>query len=153
MTWVWLAAAVGFGSALIPVISIEAYLAALGGAHTQVGLLTLALSAAVGQTLGKAVLYVLAAHATDLPWLRRKTQTESWQRGYARWHARAEHHPWRTGGLVFVSAFSSLPPLYLLTVIAGQLRFGLPGFLAATFAGRWLRFVALLNGVSWLLAG
>ena len=70
---------VGFGSAVLPIINIEAYLGALGAVATSTTAMVVAISAAaaVGQTIGKVVLYYAAEWAMRLPWIRRKTSTPS----------------------------------------------------------------------------
>jgi membrane protein YqaA with SNARE-associated domain len=43
-------------------------------------------------------------------------------------------------GLVFVSAASGFPPLYLLSIAAGTLEFPLREFIIFGFVGRFIRF-------------
>jgi CDP-diacylglycerol--glycerol-3-phosphate 3-phosphatidyltransferase len=66
---------VGFGSAVLPFINIEAYLGALGAAVTSTTpmVVAIAAAAAVGQTIGKVVLYYAAEWAMNLSWIKRKT--------------------------------------------------------------------------------
>ena len=54
--------------------------------------------------------------------------------------------------VLVVVCFFSLPlwPLYLLTVIAGQLRFRLSSFLAMVFMGRLTRFLIMLSSLDYL---
>ncbi len=53
--------------------------------------------------------------------------------------------------ILFVSASVGLPPLAIMAVIFGQLRFNRWWFCITTGAGRTLRFAAVLGGVSWLV--
>ena len=149
MEWAW-GAVVGLLSAVVPVISIEAYLVAVANSVHGTAAIVHAIAAATGQTVGKAILYWLSVRATTLPWFRRKISSDKWQRSYDLWRARIEAHPWSTSLLVLVSAFISIPPLYLLTVIAGQLRFRLSSFLAMVFMGRLTRFLIMLSSLDYL---
>ena len=61
---------VSFGSAVLPFVNIEAYLAAVGAAVDGGVLWGIAAAAAVGQTAGKVLLYYAAEWAMNLPWLQ-----------------------------------------------------------------------------------
>ena len=76
---------VAFGSALLPFVNIEAYLAAVGAAIRDVGVWEVAAAAAIGQTAGKVVLYYAADWAMRLPWIRKKMATPKWTTSYERW--------------------------------------------------------------------
>lgn len=136
--------AVAFVSAWVPFIPIEAYLLALLS-RTSVTPGWMAIAAAAGQTTGKALIFLSA---------RGIVRSER----ILRWRAKREHRnaarwgSWVTtkmdgkGGLpvVFLSAVVGMPPLLLLTVIAGGSRMSLTGFIAVTAVGRWIRFFLVL---------
>lgn len=143
---------VGFASALLPFVNIEAYLAAVGAALQDVGIWAVAAAAAVGQTAGKVTLYFAADWAMDLPWIRRKMATPKWHASYERWRLRVEHHPGQTGALLFASASLGFPPLYVMAVLAGQLKVKLWLFVSTCLVGRYLRFLAMLGGASWIVS-
>ena len=143
---------VGFASALLPFVNIEAYLAAVGAALQDVGIWAVAAAAAVGQTAGKVTLYFAADWAMNLPWIRRKMATPKWHASYERWRLRVEHHPGQTGVLLFASASLGFPPLYVIAVLAGQLKVRLWLFVSTCLVGRYLRFLVMLGGASWLVS-
>ena len=142
--------ALGFNSALVPVINIEAYLA-VRAAVTQVDAVWgLALVAALGQMVGKLIWYQIGASSLGWGWVRRKIEKPKVAARLELWRSRAHQRPVLAGSLVFVSAVVGLPPFAVLAVVAGQLRMSLPLFLGLGLVGRWLRFVGVLGGVSWL---
>ena len=142
---------VAFASALLPFVNIEAYLAAVGAAVHHVGIWWVAGAAAVGQTAGKVCLYLASDWTMRLPWLRRKMATPKWQASYARWRTRVEERPTQTGLLLFASASLGFPPLYVMAVLAGQLRVRMWLFVSTCLSGRFLRFLVILGAADWLV--
>jgi membrane protein YqaA with SNARE-associated domain len=142
---------VAFASALLPFVNIETYLAAVGAAVKDVGIWWVAGAAAVGQTVGKVCLYFAADWTMNLPWLKRKMATPKWQASYARWRTVVEERPTQTGLLLFASASLGFPPLYVMAVLAGQLRVRLWLFVSTCLVGRYLRFAVFLGGANWLV--
>lgn len=140
----------GFTSALVPVINIEAYLAIREAVSEVDSLWTLALAAASGQMAGKLLWYQLGASSLTWGWVRRRAEKPKARARLEVWRARTHQRPVVAGGLVLVSAFSGLPPFAVLAVLAGQLRMSLAIFLSLGLIGRWLRFAAVLGGMSWL---
>ncbi len=141
--------ALGFASALVPVVNIEAYLG-IRAAVSDGSVWLPALTAAVGQMLGKVVWYSLGASSLDWAWVRRRLDKPRARARLELWRARTHQRPGFAGALVLVSAYAGLPPFAVLAVVAGQLRMGLVLFLTLGLAGRWLRFATLLGGVAWL---
>lgn len=142
--------AIGFTSALFPLVNIEAYIsvrAALSGVGP-VWLLSFA--AALGQMGGKYLWYRLGASSLSWGWVRRKIDKPSQRARLELWRRRTDSRPFLAGCLVFVSAVVGLPPFAVLSVVAGQLGMHLALFLGVGLAGRWLRFAAILGGVGWL---
>lgn len=144
-------AVVAFGSAVIPFINIEAYLAAVGAAVQHVGVYWVAAAAAVGQTAGKVTLYYAADGVMRLPWVRKKMATPKWAESYSRWSTRIHERPNRTALLLFASASLGFPPLYVMAVLAGQLRVRLWLFVSMCLSGRYLRFLVILGAADWLV--
>ncbi|MET0838991.1 MAG: VTT domain-containing protein [Marmoricola sp.] len=142
---------VALGSAVIPFINIEAYLAAVGAAIQEVGVWWVALAAAVGQTAGKVMLYYAADWAMNLPWIKKKMSTPKWEQSYARWSKRIQEHPAQTGVLLFASASIGFPPLYVVAVVAGQLKVQIWLFVSTCLVGRYLRFLAILGAADWIV--
>ena len=140
----------GFASALLPIINIEAYLAVRAAVTDTGSLWTLTFVAAVGQMLGKLIWYKVGASSLGWGWVRRRVERPKAQARLALWQSRTHQRPVLAGGLVFASALLGIPPFAILAVLAGQLRMNLTLFLTLGFVGRWLRFVAVLGGVAWL---
>lgn len=140
----------GFASALVPVINIEAYLALLAAVSEVGSVWVLALTAAVGQMFGKLLWYRIGASSLGWGWVRRKVEKPKAMARLELWRARTHQRPVVAGALVFVSAVTGLPPFAVLSVVAGQLRMNLTLFLGLGLLGRWVRFAVVLGGVSWL---
>jgi len=142
---------VALGSAVIPFINIEAYLAAVGAAIQDVGVWWVAGAAAVGQTAGKVALYYAADWAMRLPWIKRKMATPKWKESYERWAKRVQERPNETAVLLFASASLGFPPLYVMAVLAGQLKVNISLFVATCLIGRYIRFLVILGAADWFI--
>lgn len=142
--------AIGFASALVPLINIETYLGVRASVATVDAVWLLAFVAAVGQMIGKLIWYQLGASALSWGWVRRTVERPKNAARLELWRRRTHDRPVLASGLVLVSAFGGLPPFALLAVVAGQLRMSLPLFLVIGLIGRWLRFAAVLGGAAWL---
>jgi membrane protein YqaA with SNARE-associated domain len=142
----------GFASALVPVVNVEAYLAVRAAVSEVSSVWTVALMVAAGQMAGKLVWYYLGASSLDWGFVRRKLDKPKAQARLALWRTRTRDRPVLAGALVLVSAVGGIPPFAVLAVVAGQLRMNLMLFVTLGLAGRWLRFAAVLGGVSWLEA-
>lgn len=142
--------AVGVASALIPVINIEAYIAAIGAVGDSYGLWPVSLVAGAGQTLGKVCWYEAGRSSMRWPPIQKRMSSPSWQRQYDKVKRRTDEKPWVGVGLLFLSAVVGIPPLAIMAVLAGQLKFNRFWFFVTTFIGRALRFAAVLGGVSYL---
>lgn len=140
----------GFLSALVPIINLEAYLAVRAAVADIDMVWLLAFVAAVGQMIGKLIWYQLGASSLNWAWVRRKVDKPKARERLELWRERTHERPVLAGALVLLSALVGLPPFAVLAVVAGQLRMSLPLFLTLGLAGRWLRFAFVLGGVSWL---
>ncbi|HJR37523.1 MAG TPA: VTT domain-containing protein [Nocardioidaceae bacterium] len=143
--------AIGFASALIPLINIEAYLGLRAAVADIDQVWLLGFVAAAGQMLGKVIWYYIGASSLEWGWIKRRIERPKAQQRLVQWRTRTDERPVFAGGLVFVSALTGLPPFAILAVLAGQLRMNLTLFLVLGLVGRWLRFVAVLGGVEWLI--
>lgn len=142
---------VAFGSAVIPFINIEAYLAAVAAAIQDVGVWWVAAAAAAGQTAGKVALYYAADWAMRLPWIKRKMATPKWAESYARWSLHIKQHPNQTAAILFASASLGFPPLYVMAVLAGQLKVNITLFVTTCLVGRYIRFLVILGAADWFI--
>lgn len=142
--------ALGFASALFPLVNIEAILGVRAAVAEVEGIWLLALVAAVGQMVGKIIWYYLGASALNWGWIRRKVEQPKNAARLETWRDRTHDRPVIASLLVFVSAASGVPPFAILSVLAGQLRMNLLLFCVIGLVGRWLRFVAVLGGAEWV---
>lgn len=140
---------IGFASALVPLINIEAYLGVRASLASLDSVWLLSLVAAVGQILGKLVWYYIGASALSWGWVRRRVEKPKNLARLELWRRRTHDRPVLAAALVWVSAFTGFPPFAVLAVLAGQLRMSLPLFVVVGLLGRWLRFAVVLGGAAW----
>ena len=146
----WSVFGASIGSALLPLINIEAILvvAVSQSPGATWGLVT---AATVGQMLGKVLWYWGGMNVDRAPWVHRQLQKPKAEASLRKWHERAEGRPWFTAGLLFVSAAIGLPPYAVTAVLAGILRVPFWIFFVTGLVGRGLRFWAVVSGTSSLL--
>jgi membrane protein YqaA with SNARE-associated domain len=128
-----------FGSALMPWLNGEALLLAFSAtARSWSDLASLVVATTAGQMLGKCVLFVLARGASQRFVRGHDDRVERWRRRIG------DSSP-AALAIVFVSSAVSVPPFYVVTMLAGAsgMRFG--GFVAAGALGRLVRFAALVS--------
>jgi membrane protein YqaA with SNARE-associated domain len=140
-------------SGLVPVLNIEVYLVGAAVTVDARVLLPMALAAALGQTLGKLPYYYVGRGTISLPWLRRKAATPGrWAERAERWRGKAERRPVWGLGLVALSSFASVPPFFVVAVLAGVVRVNVGLFAAITFVTRTARFLILVYAPAWGLS-
>ncbi len=133
----------GLGSALLPLVNAEAYVVLVSARHPALVLLGLTvLGVALGQTAGKVLLFETGRRARRPAWLGRRTEHRE---PHPRWARLGNllRRP-RTGvPLVISSASLGLPPLAVVSVLAGASGQHRGTFAALCFAGRLVRFAVL----------
>lgn len=137
-------------SALVPILNVEAYLAAVALKANDLGDGELAAVGGVGQGVGKIFWYFAGIHSLKLRWIRQKMETEKWQLSYERWHERIVGRPVLAGTITFTSAVTGFPPLAVIAVLAGTLRMNFAIFMVTVVVGRTIRFWLVLAGVGML---
>lgn len=137
-------------SALVPILNVEAYLAAVAIKAQNLSNWELAAVGGVGQGVGKVIWYLAGIHSLKLRWIRQKMETEKWQLSYARWHERIVGRPVLAGAICLASSVTGFPPLAVIAVLAGTLRMNFPIFVVTVVAGRTIRFWLVLAGVGLL---
>ena len=80
-------------------------------------------------------------------YIQKKMESPGWKRQYDKVKTRIDDRPWVGVALLFASALLGFPPLAIMAVFAGQLKFNPIMFYATVFVGRTLRFAAVLGGV------
>ncbi|MFW6639441.1 hypothetical protein ACOALZ_05295 [Nocardiopsis algeriensis] len=148
-----LAFLVALASGLVPIVNIELYLAGAAVALDDGALTAMALAAALGQTLGKLPYYYAGRGTLTAPWLRRRTRTPGkWAARAETWRRRAEARPVWGAGLLAVSSFASVPPFFVVAVLAGVVRMNVVLFCAITFTTRTARFLVVVLAPAWALS-
>jgi membrane protein YqaA with SNARE-associated domain len=148
--WLW-TFGVSIASALFPLINMEVI---LGGMAATVGdghAFPLALTAGLGQSVGKIVWYEATRRSVETDWVQKKLSGEKIKASYARWQARMDGRPWFAGTIMLVSSFAGVPPLLVMAAVAGALKMRMYVFLPTILVGRTLRFWLVLAGVESLL--
>jgi len=137
-------------SALLPILNVEAYLAAVAIKAHNLSDWQLAAVGGAGQSVGKILWYLAGMESLRIRRIRERMESEKWQAAYERWHARIVGRPMLAGGITFASAVTGFPPLAIIAVLAGTLRMNFPIFMVTVFTGRTIRFWLVLAGVGLL---
>lgn len=146
----WSIFGASIGSALLPVINIEAILA-VAVSQAPSATWALVIAATVGQMIGKTVWYWGGMHLDRAPLVSKHLKKPKAKASLEKWHERAEGRPWFTAGLLLFSALVGFPPYAVAAVLAGVLRVHFVVFLVTGLLGRGLRFWALVAGTTSLL--
>ena len=146
----WSILGASIGSALLPLINIEAILA-VAVSQSPSATWALIVAATVGQMIGKIVWYWGGMRLDRAPFVHKHLEKPKAKASLEKWHERSEGRPWFTAGLLFVSAFLGFPPYAITAVLAGMLRVHFVVFLVTGLLGRGLRFWALVAGTTSLL--
>lgn len=157
LAWLGLTLGVAFGSALLPLVSVEIFLIGLAVQQPHIPWLLLGAAVAIGQVAGKLLYYYAARGDLHLPGFmhRRKERIQTERR--LRWHRRTKRvrmwvealrekchrHPRWMVGTYGLSSVLGLPPFMATSVLAGMVRMSLTAFLGAGLIGRFIRFSAL----------
>jgi len=163
---------VGAVSAVTPFLPVEAYVIGLAVAQSQTVAVAGAVAAAVGQTVGKVVLFYTARGAATSSWLQRLRDrgakeaaeiTAAEQAGeeppggpvkralrpVGRWLKRVNAVGIRLlsgrwgPAVVLLSGAVGIPPLLAIAFYAGTSKMNIRAFVVACLLGRTIRFVAL----------
>ncbi len=137
--------AFSFGSALLPFLNIELYLAGVGIAGG--GALAIAFVAALGQLVGKLIWYYVARLGVESEWAQKKLRRPRVRASYERWSERLSDRPWYAAAIIFAASSVGIPPLLVMAAVAGALKVPLWVFVPTVLIGRTLRFWAILAGV------
>jgi membrane protein YqaA with SNARE-associated domain len=124
-------------SGVVPVVNAELYLiAAVLATGRMYEAVLLALVVAIGQMVGKAVLYRAARGAIDLGEKLSPKRAKQIERA----RSLVERHGSRPLSLIFVSASAGIPPFYVVSLAAGMLAVRFRSFVLVGLAGRAVRF-------------
>lgn len=136
-------------SGIVPVVNAELFLLGVAALTPPSGLWLVVVLATAGQMVAKTFMYLAGAGVFRLPFgTKRKVDLEAVRARVARWRSK--------DALVFVSAAVGLPPFYVISILAGTLRFPYPRFIGFGMAGRFLRFALIVAVPSlgrWVVGG
>lgn len=150
--------AVGIGSALLPIfINAELFVAGLGATvDSRLNLVLVILSLVVATTIGKAFVFQLARQGSrKIRSVERKPPRNAfvaWIRRVSDWLLGLLDRQYVGALTAFVSSLTGIPPLAIVTIMAGASRQPQWLFLTMVFIGRMIQFLAIafvLHQVSW----
>jgi membrane protein YqaA with SNARE-associated domain len=164
--WLGVSLGVAFGSAVLPLVSVEIFVLGLVANHPEIPWLLLGAVVAVGQVTGKLIHYYAARGSLRLPkflhrhrhrepsprrerWAARTKRMRAWTAGVTE---RCHRHPHWMFGTYSVSALVGLPPYMATTILAGLVKMHVGAFMAAGLVGRFVRF-SLLAAAPATMAG
>jgi membrane protein YqaA with SNARE-associated domain len=125
-------------SALLPWLNAEVLVLGLAAMTASPGsLAAVAVLATAGQVTGKSVMYWLARRASFAGSARLTARAEAWR-------LRIGKRPPHPFAWTLLSATVGVPPLYVVTLLAGLARFSFGRFLLAASLGRLVHFGALV---------
>jgi membrane protein YqaA with SNARE-associated domain len=150
--WLCLTFGVAFGSAMVPLISIEIFVIGLVTQQPGISWWWIGLVVAVGQVLGKMFYFLAARGSLHLPaFLKRPEKPDKpLSPRRVKWKARLEwvrvrchRHPHWMFGTHAVSSVVGLPPFMFTTVLAGLAGMSSWLFISTGMIGRFARFSVL----------
>jgi membrane protein YqaA with SNARE-associated domain len=152
LAWLCLTFSVAFGSALLPLISIELFVLGLVTQQPGISWWWIGLAVALGQVLGKMFYFLAARGSLRLPAFLKREEKKAKPLSPRRlkWKARLEwvrvrchRHPHWMFGTHAVSAVVGLPPFMFTTVLAGLAGMSSWLFVSTSVVGRFARFSVL----------
>ncbi len=168
------AIAVGLGAAVLPVfVNAEVYVVAIGATvNSRPFLALLILIHVIATTIGKAFVFQLARKGTNkirmveprpprsafTAFVRRvgrrlaRTRFFRWVKRVNDWLLTLLDRPYSGGLTAFMSSLTGIPPLALVTILAGASKQPQWLFLTMVFVGRLIQFLTiafLLHQVNW----
>ena len=150
--------AVGIGSALLPIfVNAEAYVIAMGATvDNRFNLVVIILVLVIATTIGKAFVFQLARTGSrKINSVERKTPRNrffAWLRTISDRLLGLLDRPYAGALTAFLSSVAGIPPLAIVTIMAGASKQPQWLFLTMVFTGRMIQFLAiafLLHQVSW----
>jgi membrane protein YqaA with SNARE-associated domain len=136
-TW-WSTFGICIVSALVPLVNAELVLLGAVAYAPREMAIPLAGAAALGQMVGKVVMYFVGRGALRLPGQRVR-------RVMAQAEAKLKDRQGMENAIYCTSAFLGIPPYYLVAVTSGMVHYPLPRFVVLGLLGRFARFATLVS--------
>jgi membrane protein YqaA with SNARE-associated domain len=140
----------GIGSALLPIfVNAELYVGALGATvDSRINLVLIILSLVIATTIGKAFVFQLARRGARRVQssVERKPPRNRFFAGLRKvsdWLLGLLDRPYLGALTAFASSLTGMPPLAIVTIVAGASRQPQWLFLTAVFVGRMIQFLAI----------
>lgn len=149
--------AYGFGSAFVPILNAEAYVAVYAVAGPLL-LVLVVLGVSIGQTVGKYVMFEATRRGQHL--MRKRESKREPRNGpiatrVRQWNAqmiRLLDSPRGGAATVLVSASVGLPPLAVVSIVAGASSQRRATFAVCCLVGRLARFAVLAAPIAYVAA-
>ncbi|MCW2750957.1 MAG: hypothetical protein JWR83_2067 [Aeromicrobium sp.] len=142
--------AVGIGSALLPIfVNAELFVGALGATiNSRLNLVLIILVLVIATTIGKAFVFQLARRGARRVQssVERKPPRNRFFSGVRKvsdWLLGLLDRPYLGALTAFASSLTGMPPLAIVTIVAGASRQPQWLFLTAVFVGRMIQFLAI----------
>lgn len=128
---------VGFVSGLVPLINLEVFLLILSPTISKSTLVPVSILSSVSQMLAKSLVFFVGRGMINLSVNKHRKKINAVRQKFLDWKK-------RTDFLIFLSAFIGIPPLYIVSFVAGTLRLSFASFFIIGLIGRFLRFGSIL---------
>jgi membrane protein YqaA with SNARE-associated domain len=128
-------------SAVIPIVNAELYLLGASALAPRAFVPALIIAAALGQMIGKGVMYYAGRGALTIRWARLQRLVASVEERYRRTGADRSA---LGGSVIFLSAAVGFPPLYVVSIACGMFRVPFALFFTVGVIGRLVRFGAIV---------
>ena len=128
---------IGFVSGLIPLINMEVFLLIISPTVSKSTWVPVSILSAVSQMLAKSLVFFAGRGIINLSVNKHRKKIKAVHRKFLAWKK-------RTDILIFVSAFIGIPPLYIVSFVAGTVKLNFASFFIIGLIGRILRFGLIL---------
>lgn len=146
---------VGVVSAIVPLVNAETYVVATR-VSLSAGPLPIVLGVALGQTIGKVLLFLAVRRGKQSRFFKRERRRlreapaggarASFRRFVAALLALVGQKRWGLP-IVLLAAVTGIPPLYAVALLAGATRMRVGWFALMVLIGRFVRFLLVAQGV------
>jgi membrane protein YqaA with SNARE-associated domain len=128
---------VGFIGGILPITTIEFFLLGASLIAPRNSLLLIVVLALIGQMIAKSLFYFAGRGVFKIAIKKNDKKAKKVINRFKKWEN-------KTGTLIFISGFISVPPFYLTSFFAGSFKISYLKFLIWGSAGRLLRFVIII---------
>lgn len=120
-------------SGFLPLVNAEVFLVLVSAITPKSSAPLIILLATIGQMTAKATIYMAGRGSLKLP-------LKKYEQKMGKVIQKFEKKRMATNSFIFLSAFTGLPPFYIVSILAGVLKLKFLNFLICGFSGRLIRF-------------